>query len=133
MHEYKTFDHTIPVYDENDPMRKHLKKFRCDACRKDKFHIPFDTGDGKTVCIHCVTKGEGLSVIMNERTVDAITAASDRINGHDNIKGKSKNQSRLSKIKSWIKELFEYEFFVSDLVWFAALASAVIVLLVKAF
>ena len=42
-----------------------------------------------------------------------------------------KNQNRVSKITSWIKELFEYEFIVNDLVWFVTLAGAVIVLLAK--
>lgn len=42
-------------------------------------------------------------------------------------------QSRIFKMKSWIKELFENEFFVEDLIWFVVFAGAAIVLLVKAF
>ena len=46
---------------------------------------------------------------------------------------KMKTQSRIFKMKSWIKELFENEFFFEDLIWFVVFAGAATVLLVKAF
>lgn len=84
MHDFTTFEHTIPVYGDSDPMRKHMKKFRCQACKKDKFHIPLKTVDGRTVCIHCCLSESGQNIVLDKRTVDALEAAINRINGHDN-------------------------------------------------
>lgn len=84
MHDFTTFEHTIPVYGDSDPIRKHMKKFRCQACNKDKFHIPLKTVDGRTVCIHCCLTGNGQDIVLDKRTVDALEAVANRINGHDN-------------------------------------------------
>ena len=84
MHDFTTFEHTIPVYGDSDPIRKHLKKFKCCVCNKDKFHIPFDTVDGKTVCIHCCMTGSGQNIVLDNKTIDALEAAINRINGTDN-------------------------------------------------
>lgn len=139
MHDFTTFERTAPVGDDNDPIRKHMKKFRCQACKKDKFHIPLKTVDGRTVCIHCCMTGKGQDIVLDKRTVDALEAVANRINGTDNYTPKEnlegytekKKQGRISKMAAWIKELFEYEFIVNDLVWLVTLAGAVIVLLAK--
>ena len=139
MHNFTTFERTAPVGDDNDPIRKHMKKFRCQACNKDKFHIPLKTVDGRTVCIHCCMTGKGQDIVLDKRTVDALEAVANRINGTDNYPPKEKlegytekkKQGRISKMTAWIKELFEYEFIVNDLVWFVTFACAVIVLLAK--
>lgn len=139
MHHFTTFERTAPVGDDNDPIRKHMKKFRCQACNKDKFHIPLKTVVGRTVCIHCCMTGKGQDIVLDKRTVDALEAVANRINGTDNYPPKEnlegytekKKQGRISKMAAWIKELFEYEFIVNDLVWLVTLAGAVIVLLAK--
>ncbi len=84
MHDFTTFEHTIPVYGDSDPIRKHMKKFKCQACNKDKFHIPLTTVDGRTVCIHCCMTGKGQDIVLDKRTVDALEAVANRINGTDN-------------------------------------------------
>lgn len=81
MHDFTTFERTAPVGDDNDPIRKHMKKFRCQACKKDKFHIPLKTVDGRTVCIHCCMTGKGQDIVLDKRTVDALEAVANRING----------------------------------------------------
>lgn len=88
MHDFTTFEHTIPVYGDSDPMRKHMKKFRCAACNKDKFHIPLTTVDGRTVCIHCCMIGSGQNIVLDNKTIDALEAAINRINGTDNYPSK---------------------------------------------
>lgn len=90
MHDFTTFEHTIPVHGDSDPMRKHMKKFRCTACNKDKFHIPLKTVDGRTVCIHCCMTGKGQDIVLDKRTVDALEAVANRINGTDNYPSKEK-------------------------------------------
>ena len=84
MHDFTTFEKTIPLYDDNDPIRKHLKKFKCCECNKNKFHIPFDTDDGKTVCIDCIRTGSGHTIVLNDRTIRDLEAVANRINGTDN-------------------------------------------------
>ena len=84
MHDFTTFEKTIPLYDDNDPIRKHLKKFKCCKCNKNKFHVPFDTDDGKTVCIDCIRTGSGHTIVLNDRTIRDLEAVSNRINGTDN-------------------------------------------------
>lgn len=84
MHDFTTFERTAPVGDDNDPIRKYMKKFRCQACKKDKFHIPLKTVDGRTVCIHCCMTGKGQDIVLDKRTVDALEAVANRINGTDN-------------------------------------------------
>lgn len=84
MHDFTTFERTAPVGDDNDPIRKYMKKFRCQACNKDKFHIPLKTVDGRTVCIHCCMTGKGQDIVLDKRTVDALEAVANRINGTDN-------------------------------------------------
>ena len=84
MHDFTTFERTAPVGDDNDPIRKHMKKFRCQACKKDKFHIPLKTVDGRTVCIHCCLSESGQNIVLDKRTVDALEAVADRIKGYDN-------------------------------------------------
>lgn len=84
MHDFTTFEHTIPVYGDSDPIRKHMKKFRCQACKKDKFHIPLTTVDGRTVCIHCCMTGKGQDIVLDKRTVESLDAIADRIKGYDN-------------------------------------------------
>lgn len=84
MHDFTTFEKTIPVYGDSDPMRKHMKKFRCQACKKDKFHIPLKTVDGRTVCIHCCLSESGQDIVLDKRTVESLDAIADRIKGHDN-------------------------------------------------
>jgi len=84
MHDFTTFERTAPVGDDNDPIRKYMKKFRCQACKKDKFHIPLKTVDGRTVCIHCCLSESGQNIVLDKRTVDALEAVANRINGTDN-------------------------------------------------
>lgn len=84
MHDFTTFENTIPLYDDDDPIRKHLKKFKCCKCNKNKFHIPFDTDDGKTVCIDCIRTGSGHTIVLNDRTIRDLEAVANRINGTDN-------------------------------------------------
>lgn len=84
MHDFTTFERTAPVGDDNDPIRKYMKKFRCQACKKDKFHIPLKTVDGRTVCIHCCMTGKGQDIVLDKRTVESLDAIADRIKGHDN-------------------------------------------------
>ena len=84
MHDFTTFEKTISLYDDNDPIRKHLKKFKCCKCNKNKFHIPFDTDDGKTVCIDCIRTGSGHTIVLNDRTIRDLEAVANRINGTDN-------------------------------------------------
>lgn len=81
MHDFTTFERTVPVGDDNDPIRKHMKKFRCQACKKDNFHIPLTTVDGRTVCIHCCLSESGQNIVLDKRTVDALEAVANRING----------------------------------------------------
>lgn len=81
MHDFTTFERTAPVGDDNDPIRKYMKKFKCQACNKDKFHIPLKTVDGRTVCIHCCMTGKGQDIVLDKRTVDALEAVANRING----------------------------------------------------
>lgn len=81
MHDFTTFERTAPVGDDNDPIRKYMKKFRCQACKKDKFHIPLKTVDGRTVCIHCCLSESGQNIVLDKRTVDALEAVANRING----------------------------------------------------
>ena len=88
MHDFKTFEKTIPVYGDSDPMRKHMKKFRCQACNKDKFHIPLKTVDGRTVCIHCCLSESGQNIVLDNKTIDALEAVANRINGTDNYQPK---------------------------------------------
>jgi hypothetical protein len=88
MHDFTTFEKTIPVYGDSDPMRKHMKKFRCQACKKDKFHIPLKTVDGRTVCIHCCLSKSGQNIVLDNKTIDALEAAINRINGTDNYPSK---------------------------------------------
>lgn len=84
MYDFTTFEKTIPLYDDNDPIRKHLKKFKCCVCNKNKFHIPFDTVDGKTVCMNCIKIGPGQNIVLNDRTIRDLEAVANRINGTDN-------------------------------------------------
>lgn len=84
MYDFTTFEHTIPVYGDSDPIRKHMKKFRCQACNKDKFHIPLKTVDGRTVCIHCCLSESGQNIVLDKRTVESLDAIADRIKGYDN-------------------------------------------------
>ena len=93
MHDFTTFEHTIPVYGDSDPMRKHIKKFRCAACNKDKFHIPLTTVDGRTVCIHCCMIGSGQNIVLDNKTIDALETAINRINGTDNYPPKETTES----------------------------------------
>jgi hypothetical protein len=81
MHDFTTFERTAPVGDDNDPIRKYMKKFKCQACKKDKFHIPLKTVDGRTVCIHCCLSESGQNIVLDKRTVDALEAVANRING----------------------------------------------------
>lgn len=90
MHDFTTFERTVPVGDDNDPIRKYMKKFRCQACKKDKFHIPLTTVDGRTVCIHCCMTGKGQDIVLDKRTVESLDAIADRIKGHDNYPPKEK-------------------------------------------
>lgn len=129
MHDFTTFEHTIPVYGDSDPMRKHMKKFRCAACNKDKFHIPLTTVDGRTVCIHCCMTGSGQNIVLDNKTIDALEAAINRINGTDNYppketteptttnKGtKMKLVQRATKAVSYFT--VEYPFTTCAILWF---------------
>lgn len=93
MHDFTTFEKTIPLYDDNDPIRKHLKKFKCCECNKNKFHIPFDTDDGKTVCIDCIRTGSGHTIVLNDRTIRDLEAVANRINGTDNYPPKETTET----------------------------------------
>lgn len=88
MHDFTTFEHTVPVYGDSDPIRKHMKKFRCQACNKDKFHIPLTTVDGRTVCIHCCMTGSGQNIVLDNKTIDALEAVANRINDTYNYQPK---------------------------------------------
>ena len=129
MQDFTTFEHTIPVYGDSDPMRKHMKKFRCAACNKDKFHIPLTTVDGRTVCIHCCMIGSGQNIVLDNKTIDALEAAINRINGTDNYppketteptttnKGtKMKLVQRATKAVSYFT--VEYPFTTCAILWF---------------
>ena len=106
MHDFTTFEHTIPVYGDSDPMRKHIKKFRCAACNKDKFHIPLTTVDGRTVCIHCCMTGSGQNIVLDNKTIDALEAAINRINGIDNYPPKEKLDWKAFKRELYWKYVF---------------------------
>lgn len=133
MHDFTTFEHTIPVYGDSDPMRKHMKKFRCQACKKDKFHIPLKTVDGRTVCIHCCLSESGQNIVLDKRTVDALEAVANRINGTDNYPPKETTEptttnkgTKMKLIKKLVqrttkairKFTVEYPFTTRAILWF---------------
>lgn len=109
MHYFTTFERTAPVGDDNDPIRKHMKKFRCQACKKDKFHIPLKTVDGRTVCIHCCLSESGQNIVLDKRTVESLDAIADRIKGYDNYPPKETNQIE-DKEKKSIWKTFKQDF-----------------------
>ncbi len=133
MHDFTTFEHTIPVYGDSDPMRKHMKKFRCQACKKDKFHIPLKTVDGRTVCIHCCLSESGQNIVLDKRTVDALEAVANRINGTDNYPPKETTEptttnkgTKMKLIKKLVQRAtkavsyftVEYPFTTRAILWF---------------
>jgi hypothetical protein len=133
MHDFTTFEKTIPLYDDNDPIRKHLKKFKCCECNKNKFHIPFDTDDGKTVCIDCIRTGSGHTIVLNDRTIRDLEAVANRINGTDNYPPKetteqtTTNKGTKMKLikkldqrttKAISKFTVEYPFTTRAILWF---------------
>lgn len=133
MHDFTTFEHTIPVYGDSDPIRKHMKKFRCQACNKDKFHIPLTTVDGRTVCIHCCMTGSGQNIVLDNKTIDALEAVANRINGHDNYPPKETTEptttnkgTKMKLIKKLVqrttkairKFTVEYPFTTRAILWF---------------
>lgn len=128
MHDFTTFEHTIPVYGNSDPMRKHMKKFRCAACNKDKFHIPLKTVDGRTVCIHCCITGKGQDIVLDKQTVDALEAVADRINGTDNQPPKAERENKKDEWKAFKRKLF-WEYAVPDLAPFIAMGLGTLIVL----
>ena len=133
MHDFTTFERTAPVGDDNDPIRKYMKKFKCQACNKDKFHIPLKTVDGRTVCIHCCMTGKGQDIVLDKRTVDALEAVANRINGHDNYPPKETTETlttnkgtKMKLIKKLVQRAtkavsyftVEYPFTTCAILWF---------------
>lgn len=133
MHNFTTFERTAPVGDDNDPIRKYMKKFKCQACKKDKFHIPLKTVDGRTVCIHCCMTGKGQDIVLDKRTVDALEAVANRINGTDNYPPKETTEPTTTKkgtkmklikkldqrtTKAISKFTVEYPFTTRAILWF---------------
>lgn len=106
MHNFTTFERTAPVGDDNDPIRKHMKKFRCQACKKDKFHIPLKTVDGRTVCIHCCLSESGQNIVLDKRTVESLDAIADRIKGYDNYPPKAEKENDEIDWKAFKRELY---------------------------
>ena len=133
MPDFTTFEKTIPVYGDSDPMRKHMKKFRCQACKKDKFHIPLTTVDGRTVCIHCCMTGSGQNIVLDNKTIDALEAVANRINGTDNYPPKETTEptttnkgTKMKLIKKLVQRAtkavsnftVEYPFTTYAILWF---------------
>lgn len=128
MHDFTTFEKTIPLYDDNDPIRKHLKKFKCCVCNKNKFHIPFDTVDGKTVCMNCIKIGPGQNIVLNDRTIRDLEAVADRINGTDNYPPKAERENKKDEWKAFKRKLF-WKYAVPDLAPFIAMGLGTLIVL----
>lgn len=142
MHDFTTFERTAPVGDDNDPIRKYMKKFRCQACKKDKFHIPLKTVDGRTVCIHCCMTGKGQDIVLDKRTVDALEAVANRINGTDNYPPKETTEptttnkgTKMKLIKKLVQRAtkavsnftVEYPFTTFAILWYFVVLLSVII------